>query len=50
MPDESPPPRPRRYPGLYEKLIPAALVVILIAAIFIVLLALVVGLGLVPGI
>jgi hypothetical protein len=48
MPDESP--SPRRYPGPYEKLVPIALIVILVAAILIVLLALAVGLRLVPGV
>jgi hypothetical protein len=48
-PDKKRPPAPRRYPGLYEKLIPIALIVILAATVLIVLVALAVGLGIFPG-
>lgn len=41
-------PTPRRYPGLYEKLIPIALIVILAVTVVIVLIALAVGLGIFP--
>ena len=39
---------PRRYPGLYEKLIPMALIIILAVTVVIVLIALAVGLGIFP--
>lgn len=39
---------PRRYPGLYEKLIPIALIVLLAVTVIIVLIAMALGLGIFP--
>jgi hypothetical protein len=47
-PEEKRSPLPRRYPGLYEKLIPIALIVLLAVTVLIVLIALAVGLGFYP--
>jgi hypothetical protein len=44
-PDRRPPPCPRSYPRKYEKLIPAAMMLLLAALILAALLALAVGLG-----
>ena len=48
-PEEKRPPAPRHYPGLYEKLVPIALIVILVVTVLIVLIAFAVGLGIFPA-